>query len=80
MFRAGVAALGFFSAVALSPLLTGLCMATLSLRYRSVEVLLLGLLVDFLWLPDGSAFPLFTLLGIALVWGLEPLRREFLLP
>ena len=46
------------------------------------EVLIVGLMLDLLWLPSTSFFhplPLFTLFSIALVWVLEPLRRQLLI-
>lgn len=58
------------------------CMFVLSARYRAVEVPFIGLFIDFLWLPSVGfmdPFPLFTMLGIALLWLLEPMRRELLL-
>lgn len=57
------------------------CMALLSLRFRAWEVPLVGLAMDFLWLPEVGfvhPFPIFTVLGVVLVWVCEPLRREFL--
>lgn len=78
--RITLALVGLFSAFALSPIVTILCMTAIALRYAAWEVIVLGLFMDFLWLPAGSAFPLFTLLGIVLVWGLLPLRRELFLP
>ena len=56
-------------------------MVLLAVRYRAPEVLALGLIMDLLWLPDTvlSTAPLFTLGALLLVWGLEPLRNEFLL-
>ncbi len=56
-------------------------MLILSLLFRSWEVPLIGLGMDFLWLPSVGFFhpaPLFTIGSIALVLLLEPLRREFL--
>lgn len=58
-----------------------MCMLLLSMRFRAWEVLFLGLLIDFLWLPSVGYLhpvPLFTVGSILLVWALEPLRREFL--
>jgi hypothetical protein len=80
LFLAGIA--GALFAPAWVPLL---CMGLLAFRYRAPEVLALGLIMDFLWLAPStfgilSALPLFTLAGLVLVWGLEPLRSEFLLP
>ncbi len=56
-----------------------LCMVFLTLRYASWEVPLIGLLIDLLWLPaEGNALPLFTIIGITLVWIFMPLRKQFL--
>ncbi len=58
------------------------CMLALSVRYRAVEVPFIGLCVDLLWLPSvgwAHPLPLFTILGVALLWLFEPLRRELLL-
>lgn len=79
--RLALATLGVVGAICAPPLVPLLCMVLLSLRFRAWEVPFLGLLIDFLWLPSGplfSAIPLFTLAGLILVWGLEPLRNEFL--
>jgi len=81
--RPALCALGILGAIFAPPWLPLLCMALLALRFRAWEVLLIGLFVDFLWLPTGSflyPLPLFTFVGIVLVWGLEPLRAEFLVP
>jgi len=79
--RPALGLLGLFCAVIAAPWVTLLVMIILALRYRAWEVLVLGLLVDLLWFPGLSqgVFPLFTLAGLALVWGLAPLRREFLI-
>ena len=84
------------AATLLPPWITLLIMVLLSVRYAAVEVLVLGLLMDFLWFTPvtllGTAssglgglsglvhsLPLFTLVALILVWGLEPLRNELLL-
>lgn len=57
-------------------------MIALSMLFRSWEVPLIGLCMDFLWLPSVGLlhpFPVFTTLGLALMWLFEPLRREFLI-
>jgi hypothetical protein len=57
------------------------CMVLLSLRYAAWEVPLIGVAMDLLWLPAGwlvHPFPLFTVGALLLVWGFEPLRRQFL--
>ena len=51
----------------------------LSLRFRAWEVLVLGLLVDLLWLPAGWHWPYFLITSIVVVWVFEPLRKELLL-
>ncbi len=57
-----------------------LCMLILSLRYPAWEVLAIGLLMDFMWLPGGVGFsiPLFTILVICIVWMFGPLRNQLL--
>ena len=57
------------------------CMILLSLRFAAWEVPLMGLLMDFLWLPSGAhfMFPLFAIFGIVLVWCTSPLRKQLLL-
>jgi hypothetical protein len=57
------------------------CMILLSLRYAAWEVPLIGLFMDFVWLPTSGhiAVPVFTLLGIAIVWIASPLRKQLLL-
>ena len=76
-----IAAVGFVGAVFAPPWVTLACIILLSLRYRAWEVIILGLATDLMWLPGGPSlhlFPLFTLLSLILVWGLEPLRLQFL--
>lgn len=57
------------------------CMIALALRYPAWEALVIGLLMDMLWLP-GQPFevPVFLIAGIALVWICAPLRSQFLRP
>jgi len=78
--RALLAAGGVFAAIFGPPWLTILCMGLLAFRYPAGEVLFIGLLTDFLWMPPGflSPLPVFTITALILVWGLEPLRKEFL--
>jgi hypothetical protein len=57
-------------------------MVILSVRWRAWEVPVLGLLIDFLWLPSTGYFlpvPWFTIAGILISWVFEPLRKQFLL-
>jgi hypothetical protein len=59
------------------------CIVLLALRFCAWEALLIGLFMDLLWLPSGSLlhpFPYFTVCSVLLVWLLEPLRSQFLLP
>jgi len=57
------------------------CMAALALRYPAWEVLVIGLVMDMLWLPgNGFELPVFLIAGIVLVWICAPLRNQFLRP
>ena len=78
--RTALAICGILSAIFAPPWATIIIMALLAFCYPAFEVLLMGLLVDFLWMPPGFLHPLpiFTISAFALVWGLEPLRKEFL--
>lgn len=90
IIRPTLAAIGILGAIFAPPWLTLICMALLAFRYPALEVLFMGVLMDFLWLPSAvhwenftfwSSFfslPLFTLAALALLWGLEPLRKELL--
>jgi len=75
-----LAVFGIIGAFFAPPWVPLLIMLILAVRYPAWEALLIGLLVDLLWLPATAfaALPIFTLAGLALVWGCEPLRREFL--
>ena len=73
--------IGIFGTVLASPWVVLSAMALLALRFRAWEVLVIGVAMDFLWLPSDSLIfplPLFTLGALILVWGLEPLRNEIL--
>jgi hypothetical protein len=52
----------------------------LSLRFPAWEAILIGMLIDIMWLSgDAPIFlPLGTLTTIIIVWACEPLRRELL--
>jgi len=80
MTRHLLAVAGILGAIFAPPWLTILCMGLLAFRYPAWEVLFIGLLTDFLWMPPGffSPLPIFTITALILVWGLEPLRKEFL--
>lgn len=80
-FRYVLVSLGVVGAIVAPWFVPLAAIVLLALLYPAWEVLFIGLLVDFLWLPFGGAIqplPLFTLAALLLVWGLEPLRREFL--
>jgi len=80
--RIALVAIGVVGAVFAPPYVPLVVMGILALCYRAPEVLAIGVLVDFLWLPVGDLFvalPLFTIAALVLVWGLEPLRSEFLM-
>lgn len=80
MARPLLAIIGVLGAIFAPPWVTILCMGALAFRYTAWEVLFIGIFTDFLWLPHGFLHPLpiFTIAGLILVWGLEPLRKEFL--
>lgn len=81
--RVALALIGIFGVIFAPPWVPLLCIVLLSLRYRAWEALLIGLLADFMWLPPDAAYhaaPLFTLAALVVVWGLEPIRGEFLVP
>lgn len=80
-FRTIVTALGAIAAVLLSPWITAVCIVVLAVRFRAIESIALGALLDFLWLPHdtiATMFPLCTIAALVIVWGFEPLRSEFL--
>ena len=79
--RSILTTLGVVGAIFLSPWVTAVCIVALSVRYRAVEAIALGALLDFLWLPHDTLltmFPLCTLVTLVIVWGFEPLRMEYL--
>lgn len=80
MFRVLTFLAGLLSIIFFSPFLTLACGLALSLRYRAWEVLFLGLLTDFMWMPEHVwyAVPYATILAILIVWLSEPLRSAFL--
>jgi len=72
--------LGVFAVIFAPPWVPLVLMVAAAFRYAAWEVLLVGLFADFVWLPAAPvSLPLFTVASLVLVWGLEPLRREFLL-
>ena len=83
--RLALGAVGVLGALFGLPWVPFLSMVLLAIRYPAWEVPFIGLFVDFLWLAPNSAegfsgsLPLFTIAGLLLIWGFEPLRREFLI-
>lgn len=52
-----------------------------SLRFPAWEMLFVGAWMDFLTLPPElslHAVPVFTLAALAIVWGFDPIRAEFI--
>lgn len=78
--RVVLAIVGFWGALFAPPWVPVLCIVLLSLRFSAPEAIVLGFMMDMLWLPSLglSSLPLFTIASIIIVWGLEPLRHEFL--
>lgn len=78
--RVAIGVIGLFSAVFAPPWVALIAMTLLALRSPAWEVPMIGLAMDFLWLPGSFIFPLpvFTLAALVIVWGLEPLRSELL--
>jgi hypothetical protein len=73
--------LGIISAVALSPWVTAVCIVVLSVRYRALEAILLGALLDTLWLPTEALslyIPICTISACILVLGFTQLRSAFI--
>lgn len=78
--RVLVALAGFLGVLFAPWWVTPVCMVLLSLRYAAWEVPLMGFCMDCLWLPGGHfSVPVFTILGIVVVWFASPLRRQLLL-
>ena len=86
-FRLALGVLGFLSALIAPSWAPMLFIVILSLRFRAIEALAIGFFTDMLWLaPSGveglgsisHALPLYTIAAVIIVWGLEPLRLEFL--
>ena len=81
MVRAFVGGLSFASALFAPPWLPFLFAGALTVRFRAWEVLILGALIDLLYVsPDGLyGIPIpATLLAFVLFAGFEPLRRKLL--
>ena len=82
LLRITIAVIGFISVFVLPTWVPVVCIIVLALRYRAWEAILIGALIDMTWLPSLSlshSLPLYTILGVIVVWGFEPLRQQFLL-
>jgi len=75
--RVSIFACSFLGSLVFSPWIAVIGILALSLRWRAYEALFLALFMDFFWSPVGHV-PFFTLGAVAVVWLLEPIRREFL--
>jgi hypothetical protein len=75
--RIAIALCGFLSAIFLPWWVPVIVVIGMACFWRAWEAMLIGLTVDFLWLPV-HAFPFCTFGAIAIVWLLEPVRRELL--
>lgn len=52
-----------------------------SLRFPAWEMLFIGMWMDFLTLPPELSWyslPVFTIASLAIVWGFDPIRAEFM--
>ncbi len=81
LFRVAITSVGLVCAVFGAPWVVALCIVVLAVRFRSLEAIMLGVLLDMLWLPHSTlvlSFPLCTIISICIVWGFEPLRQELL--
>lgn len=72
-----LAAAGFVSACIGPWWFALVCAGLLSLRFAAWEAIVIGALIDLLWLPPG-ALPWCTISMIVFVWLLAPVRAEFL--
>lgn len=79
MTRALIAGITYGAAFFASPWIVLIGAGVLSARWRAWEVIVLGLIVDLLYVPLGGflgvPFPA-TLSALIIVWGMEPFRRE----
>lgn len=72
---------GVVAALTLPPWAALIAVVVLAAKWRAWEAPLIGLLVDYMWLPTGapwSVVPMYMLASLAIVWALEPLRARFL--
>ena len=77
--RSLLALFGVYSVFFLPPFVPFITALLLSILFPAWEVILIGMLLDFTWLPVSPLhLPTATLVAIAMVWIFEPLRNEFL--
>jgi hypothetical protein len=80
-FRVAIAIFGIIAVFVLPWWVAVACIVLLALRYQAWEAIVIGALIDLTWLPSVSvahSLPIFAILAIVIVWGLEPLRAQFL--
>ena len=75
--RSSIFFAGLLGGMLVSPWIPAVAILLLSLPWRAYEALLLGVVIDFLWMAPGH-IPYFTIGAIFIVWVLEPLRNELL--
>jgi hypothetical protein len=82
MIRLALAVLAFVS-VLFAPLwVTAVLGVVLAVLFEAWEVIVLGLIADFLYLPPGGFFHIpmpMTLLAIVFVWAMVPIRKRIFL-
>ncbi|RJR13659.1 hypothetical protein C4585_01630 [Candidatus Parcubacteria bacterium] len=64
-----------------SPWIVAIIMILLAVRFRAWEILVVGVMMDFIWLPADLSvghLPFFTIGALLLLWGLESFRKEIL--
>ena len=78
--RIVLASVGIISVFTAPPWVPILCAVLLALRWRAPEVVLIGALIDLVWLSSTFLYgiPSATLGSILVLWILEPFRRELL--
>ena len=82
MIRAFLGGLSFAGALFAPPWLPLVCAGVLTVRFRAWEVLILGALIDLLYVPAGGLYGIpipATLTAFILLIGFEPIRRKLLL-
>lgn len=81
MFRAFIGGISFASVLFVPPWIPLIGAGILALRFRAWEILLLGALIDILYVPPGGIYGVpipATLTAFILLVGLEPFRQKLL--